>query len=395
MELGKPVGKNRPSLTFVTRLGPGPTFCLVLPLNIFYSPFDVTYKMKHFLCALIGLFLLVTACSGPSENKTEAETTPPPVQVPVAEEQPTDLVKSPEPAAAGFDPASLPVSSQTLGGFPYVSLIDGYVKMDQANKKGNSSLDYVKDVAFDRYEFFDGTKLIPIEGRLTTIHAMGKGASAFQVCKTYETLFTDLGGVKVWQGKGKRMTDNKINFEDGRHRNRYNTLNEEEMGIYVVRTAEKEVWLEAYKSYEDAENYWLTVVERKVLPMKATVLPAEQMKKELDANGFVALYINFDTDKATIKPESQPVVEQVAKLLTANPELKLTVEGHTDNVGKPDYNQQLSESRAKAVVAALTGQGVANQRLKAVGLGQTKPLVENVNEENKAKNRRVVLVKMD
>jgi OmpA-OmpF porin, OOP family len=335
------------------------------------------------------------ACSQAPKDKPATDSVNTALSQPVVEEKPP--VAPPPPAdsvAKGFDPASLPVSSQTLGAFPYVTLIDGYEKMDRNNQNGSSSIDYVKDVAYDRYEFFDGTKLIPIEGRLITIHALGKGASAFQVFKTYESLITGLGGVKVWQGKGTVMQDKKIKFEDGRHRDRYHMYEAEEMGVYAVKTQDKEVWLEAYKVYEGKENYWLTVVERKALPVKASLLPAEQMKKELDANGHVALYINFDTDKATIQTESQPVVEQIIKLLKANPDLKLTVEGHTDNAGKADYNQKLSESRARAVVAALTAQGIDGTRLKAAGFGQTKPIADNSTEAGKAKNRRVELVKM-
>lgn len=355
--------------------------------------------MKTSICLLI-LVWLAGACSSASQGNPDTDTlqvtTPPPAATaqPVADEKPAD-----QPAAAsapvGFDPASLPVSTQSLGAFPYVSLIDGYVKMDRSNMGGNSSIDYVKDVAYDRYEFFDGAKLIPIEGRLITIHAMGKGASAFQVFKTYESLITGLGGVNVWQGKGTVMQDNKIKFDDPRHRAHYNMLGTEQMGIYAVKTADREVWLEAYSAYEDKENYWLTIVERKALPMKASVLPAEQLKKELDDNGHVALYINFDTDKSTIKPESQPALEQVVKLLQSSPELKLTVEGHTDNAGKADYNQQLSESRAKAVVTALTSQGIAGSRLTAAGFGQSKPIAPNETEEGKSKNRRVELVRMN
>ncbi|MBC8110974.1 MAG: OmpA family protein [Verrucomicrobia bacterium] len=352
----------------------------------------ITFKFSSYLLVI----MLAAACSPSSKEKSEATDTTQTVKAePVIEKKPETVTTETSTATAeGFDSATLPVSSQTLGAFPYVSLIDGYEKMTKQNMGGNSSIERVKDVAFDQYEFFDGSKLIAIEGRLSTIHAMGKGASAFQVFKTYESLITGLGGVKVWQGKGIAMIDKKIKYEDPRHRAKYNMLNEEQMGIYVVKTADKEVWLEAYKAYGDEENYWLTVMERKALPMKASVLPAEQMKKELDANGHVALYINFDTDKASIKPESQAAVEQVVKLLKANPDLKLTVEGHTDNAGKPDYNLKLSDNRAKAVVATLTTQGIENNRLKAIGLGQTKPIADNTTEEGKSKNRRVELVRM-
>ncbi len=84
---------------------------------------------------------------------------------------------------------------------------------------------------------------------------------------------------------------------------------------------------------------------------------------------------------------------EVLKLLQGNPTLQLAVEGHTDNVGTPAHNQQLSEARAQAVVAALTNEGIAANRLQAAGFGQSKPLADNATEPGKAKNRRVELVK--
>ncbi|UOE36371.1 OmpA family protein [Hymenobacter monticola] len=85
---------------------------------------------------------------------------------------------------------------------------------------------------------------------------------------------------------------------------------------------------------------------------------------------------------------------QIISLLSQNPDLKLSVEGHTDNAGTAPHNQQLSEARARTVVANLTAQGIAADRLKAAGFGQTKPLADNATDAGKAKNRRVELVKM-
>lgn len=80
-------------------------------------------------------------------------------------------------------------------------------------------------------------------------------------------------------------------------------------------------------------------------------------------------------------------------MMKSNPELKLSVEGHTDNVGTPASNKTLSEARAKSVVSALVGQGIAADRLSPVGYGKDKPVADNGTEEGRAKNRRVELVK--
>ncbi len=110
--------------------------------------------------------------------------------------------------------------------------------------------------------------------------------------------------------------------------------------------------------------------------------------------GRVALYIQFDTGKATIRAESQPTIDQVVKLMTDNPKLKLRVEGHTDDVGAAKDNQLLSEQRAGAVREALINAGIEATRLSAAGFGESRPIGDNTTEEGRAKNRRVELVKM-
>lgn len=104
--------------------------------------------------------------------------------------------------------------------------------------------------------------------------------------------------------------------------------------------------------------------------------------------------IFFDVGSDRIKPESTPTLKMIGTMLTSHPELKLTVEGHTDNTGNAAANQTLSEKRAQSIVAALTSTyGVAAARLQAVGLGASKPAKPNDTAEGRAQNRRVELVK--
>jgi OOP family OmpA-OmpF porin len=80
-------------------------------------------------------------------------------------------------------------------------------------------------------------------------------------------------------------------------------------------------------------------------------------------------------------------------MLKSNPDLKISVEGHTDNVGNQKLNKTLSENRAKSVVSAIVTEGIDVKRLSSVGHGQDKPIADNKTEEGRAKNRRVELVK--
>ena len=128
---------------------------------------------------------------------------------------------------------------------------------------------------------------------------------------------------------------------------------------------------------------------------KISIIPASEMKKEIDSKGFIALYINFDTDKSTIKPDSMPIVDEIYKLMQISPELKTSIDGHTDNTGGVEHNQKLSEARAQSVVAELVKKGIPASRLQAKGMGQSAPIADNRTEEGKAKNRRVEISKIN
>ncbi len=123
------------------------------------------------------------------------------------------------------------------------------------------------------------------------------------------------------------------------------------------------------------------------------VIQANDMLKALNTDGFIALNILFDVGKSTIKKESEPIIEQIYLLLKSNPQLIISVEGHTDNTGNVESNKKLSEARAKTVMDTLIAKGIGKERLSSIGWGQEKPVADNNTEEGKAKNRRVVIVK--
>jgi OOP family OmpA-OmpF porin len=142
--------------------------------------------------------------------------------------------------------------------------------------------------------------------------------------------------------------------------------------------------------FNDGRNISLTILEQKAMEQDVT---AKDMLDALDRDGYIALYINFDTGKSTIKAESKPIIEQIVQMLKENPEVTISVEGHTDNVGNPKSNKILSDNRAKAVAKAIVAHGINAKRLSSVGHGQDKPIADNKTEEGRAKNRRVELVK--
>lgn len=114
---------------------------------------------------------------------------------------------------------------------------------------------------------------------------------------------------------------------------------------------------------------------------------------KLDKEGHIALYINLDSGKATIKPESKDIIDEAVTALKNQPELKVKLEGHTDNVGGAEANKTLSSDRAKAVMEAIITAGIDKSCLSAEGFGLDKLIADNNTEEGRAKNRRVELVK--
>ncbi|MEW6322798.1 MAG: OmpA family protein [Acidobacteriota bacterium] len=145
--------------------------------------------------------------------------------------------------------------------------------------------------------------------------------------------------------------------------------------------------------YNEFPQYTQTAVLVQAMAQEMTAA-AKQMADALAGSGRVDVYgITFATGQATLTSESEAVLADVVAVLQATPDLRLRVEGHTDNVGDTAANQKLSEARAAAVVAWLTARGIDAGRLVAAGFGDTQPVADNATPEGRAKNRRVTLAR--
>jgi OOP family OmpA-OmpF porin len=214
----------------------------------------------------------------------------------------------------------------------------------------------------------DSPKNLKPEGDKTFIkyqyeESAGKAPSYLQVRRNYQN------AAKVL--KAKILVD----------RERYTAMQIDKSGgrIYV-----------SLELFNDGRSIDLTIVEQKAMEQEIT---ANDMWQSLQKDGFMALYINFDTNKATIKPESANIIDQIVALMKSQADLKLSIEGHTDSQGTPENNKTLSLNRAKAVIKAVSEGGISASRMSAVGWGQEKPVADNRTEEGRAKNRRVEIVK--
>ncbi len=114
--------------------------------------------------------------------------------------------------------------------------------------------------------------------------------------------------------------------------------------------------------------------------------PAPPVQKKIVLRG-----VNFDFDKATIRADARPVLDEAARVLKEESAIAIVVEGHTDAVGTESYNQALSIRRATAVRDYLAAQGIDRSRMTVTGFGETKPVASNDTDEGRAQNRRVEL----
>ncbi len=239
----------------------------------------------------------------------------------------------------------------------------------------NFYIENCEEIKFDEVKFKNEKgKEIKVDGRVFRIHYVSKKGvsppSGLQVIRNYENAIKKIGGSKVFQ-EGSYQIWLKLD-KPGKT-----------FWVYV----------DSWDGGGKGETYMLTIVEKDVMAQEV-VADATSLMKDIQATGHASIYgIYFDFDKADIKPESEPAIKEIAKLLQGNKGLKLYVVGHTDNVGNFDYNMKLSKARADAVVKELvTKYKISPDRLKAYGLGCLAPLASNKTDEGRAKNRRVELV---
>ncbi len=239
-------------------------------------------------------------------------------------------------------------------------------------------LEYAKD--FDSVEFTIGRaangnpKKKAIEGDHTLLryfYAADNQPSHLQIMRNYQNALKKIGAVVMYE----RLPGENDSGET--------TLK--------VTSGGKEIWIQVEPGFSAPTNsYKIQIVE--IAAMEQAV-SANKLLEEINKNGYVALYINFDTNKWDLKEDGLATVREIAAMLKSAPTLKLSIEGHTDNVGTPATNKVLAENRAKSVLKAIVEGGIPAGRLAAVGLGQETPIADNRTEEGRAKNRRVELVK--
>ncbi len=151
------------------------------------------------------------------------------------------------------------------------------------------------------------------------------------------------------------------------------------------------VWMRVYAGETSIE---ISALEEKPFEPAIKPAPPAQLQATLAKAGRVTLYVNFDFDRAVLRPEAGPVVDQVVAAMKADPTLRLQIVGHTDALGTAEHNRKLSTERAASFAAAVASRGITADRLTSAGMGPDQPIAANDTSEGRAKNRRVELVRI-
>ena len=325
------------------------------------------------------------------------------------------LVAFVSPARADTDPADLPDGTDVKGtsDHPLIQRFKG------------SNIRFMEKKAFSELLIalsnarIDNPKTRTVEGVSTSlVYVMPKDVSTLEAIRGYQEELAKLGTVQVlFQGVNSGSRQELDNFIDDFMKNTYGqessgskwmSWNKEyRYAALQIKRPEGDMFVTIYAGLNadtSGGNYYviprdrvavrLDIIEPKPRVARMVTITSTEMSAELNKNGRIALYgILFDTAKADVKPESKASLVEIAKLMKADPKLRLMVVGHTDTQGLFEPNRDLSTRRAKAVVLALTTQyGADAKRLQSFGASFAAPVATNVSEAGRAKNRRVELV---
>ncbi|QND52242.1 OmpA family protein [Phyllobacterium sp. 628] len=251
-----------------------------------------------------------------------------------------------------------------------------------------------------------------LEGRLTqNVYSVPAGPSSAEVFRNYMNDLQSAGYTVLFQAKQEEAYNLESVFgEKGPNGQGQLFAYSPDEARYVAAVKEEagvKTYLALYViEYNDGYAPQVEPVKGQVyvrldslqvgqLKDQMVLVTASEINKGLDTSGKINLYgIHFDFNKATIKPESRPSLDEIAKFLKEQPEQKLNVVGHTDNIGGADFNLKLSDARATAVVDDLVKTyAISSGRLKPSGHGLQEPVAPNDSEDGRAKNRRVELTR--
>lgn len=339
---------------------------------------------RIYLISLLFVITILTSCNNEkkaNENQSEETLTSNKNEL-EKELTNTDPVKA-------FSWDNIPESTADIGAFPYIT----------APKNMIIDKDETKSYDFDKLELFDGNSFFVLDGQVERMRIIMDGDKKWEKHwfeKSVSEYLKSIGAKLIFDGKIPYefiQTWGETPNPQHEHRNEFyagDVINSPSK-MFVLKTSNKKIGFQVIsESYEGQ----IGIVEFKDFEQTIEKITANDILDEINTKGYATLHINFDTGKSRIKADSYEVISEIAKMMKANSGLKISVEGHTDNVGDEASNMKLSKNRAKSVLMAITDEDIDESRLKSEGFGQTKPIGDNSTEAGKAMNRRVELRKI-
>lgn len=346
------------------------------------SLITIARKKKHIkmkkTALILGLSAVIVSCN---QSVKQQEITPDSTEVTVeVKEVKTEEVNS----SADFNIENIPFSAADIGDFPFINLPEGL-------EAGKGAIQRKFDVCF----FPINGVMTPFEGKLykANVSAVrGEDYSQRYFEKSMEDYLLSIGAVKVFDGEITKEEYERYNKQDP------NKGGPGDIGywnqriqFFTIRTKDKgNIYIQFTSNNAGGK---LNVLQEETFKQTITKVTADDIAKDLTEKGKSILYINFDIDKSNITAEGKEVVTQITEALQKDKNLNISIEGHTDNSGNAEHNKKLSDARANSVLNALVTDGIDKARLTAKGFGSENPLVANDSDENKAKNRRVELIR--
>ncbi|WP_419224658.1 OmpA family protein [Acinetobacter sp. A2] len=328
-------------------------------------------KKAHLAISTVLSLCLCTACSK-SEKPDQIETNT------TQTEQKSETAQQ----AQSFDINQLPNANISPDQFPYISLPEGYAE------NGPSLQDY------EQFYFAIQQNYHALEGKLykVPLSKTSNNISEHVLIKSFEQNMQTIGAQKLndteipfQQTEKIAYTDSNIELNIGQKTYTYGFKNNAGQAVIAQLSlnSPKIVVME------------LKPFEAKMQKVQLNMQPqSDELAQSIAETGKAIVHINFAVDSAKIEASSQTAIHEIVKLLQQDPQLKLSIDGHTDNTGLAQHNLKLSESRAEAVKNALIQADIQADRLQPRGLGASQPIADNTTDEGKALNRRVELVKI-
>lgn len=285
------------------------------------------------------------------------------------------------------------VTRAELGSFPYFKTLPNF------QKRGSS--DSVT-IELNQVYFFDGKKYFAVEGKVSSqvldiIDRDQKKPSEFQIIQEFDKIIATLGGKKIYSGEMPTKllpaiagTDDIVSLY-----RTHQVVNSAHYGVveYMIKTPEKEVWVQVQPYSIASSFYTLLVVEKQEKLVSLNTNKANQLLTDLEKNGKAIVALEFAADSAIIESQSKDELLSILGVLQSHPDWKLKIDVHMPSVGKAAYTQTLTQQRADEIKKQLVSLGVKATSIEAKGWGDTKPVINNETEKNRMANYRVEISK--